>query len=317
MEGAGESYAETGAVSPLSEAMLTLGDQWNLLILQHAFLNRVQRFGRWRDTLGLSESVLADRLRELVNAQILHMRPVHDQGRDRQAYRLTQRGLDLWEFLISIWGWETSWVDGRSAWPDLAHTVCGQPVEPKLGCGSCGAWPVSARDTTTIARDLVHSGTRPRHHRKASRSPKQELAHYHAETLDILGDRWSTLILGCAFLRIRSFVAFKTALDIAPSVLSSRLRMFVELGVFSIVEAPHRRGHDYRLTEKGLAFFPVFAFMNAWATTWLAAPGQTPDLDMTHTSCRHTFVPALYCNRCGETLHRRTVTFTGADRATA
>lgn len=301
---------ETDAdVSPLSRAMLTLGDQWNLLILQHAFLNRTQHFSAWHDVLGLSESVLTDRLRELVAADVLSTTTYRDGARARQAYRLTKSGRDLWPFLVSIWSWETTWVDGRRQWPGMTHATCGASALPELGCQACGRHPVSARDTSAEVVRTVSGGSRRRHHRKSSRSPDGSAPTYHPETLDILGDRWSTLILGSAFLRIRTFATLKAELDIAPSVLTSRLRRFVDLGVFTVVDTPGRRGHDYRLTDKGLAFFPVFAFMNQWSADWLGDDSHTPDLDITHQTCGERFRPALHCGACGEALERTTVRF--------
>ena len=52
--------------SAIGEALLTLGDRWTLLILVRAFVLRTRRFGDWRDQLGLSESTLAVRLRDMV-----------------------------------------------------------------------------------------------------------------------------------------------------------------------------------------------------------------------------------------------------------
>lgn len=293
--------------------MLTLGDQWNLLILQQAFLRRTRHFSAWRDALGLSESVLADRLRELVAAGILETTSYAEGPRTRSAYRLTAQGRDLWSFLVAIWSWETAWVDGRAAWPGMAHLACGQSAIPDLGCGACGTRPVTARDTETELLRTLDSGPRRRHHRKASRTLDGASSAYHPETLDILGDRWSTLILGSVFLRINTFVALKSELSIAPSVLTSRLTRFVDHGVFMIVDTPGRRGHEYRLTDKGLAFFPVFAFMNQWAADWLGAPDQTPDLNITHRACGHRFAPVLHCGACGIRLERTEVSFAIAE----
>ena len=69
---------------PLVAAMVILGDQWVLLILQHAFLNGSRRFMQWHDDLGVSESVLADRLRELTEAGIFRMATYHYGHRRRQ-----------------------------------------------------------------------------------------------------------------------------------------------------------------------------------------------------------------------------------------
>src|SRR4029077_18101381 len=82
-------------LSTIGRALAELADSWTLLILQRAFLG-VRRFAGWRDALGISDSVLAGRLREMTAACLLEARPYRDGGRPRSEYRLTPRGLDLW-----------------------------------------------------------------------------------------------------------------------------------------------------------------------------------------------------------------------------
>ncbi len=298
--------ARPDSPSRLSEAILTLGDQWNLLILQRAFQHRTQHFSEWRNALGLSESVLSDRLQELVAAEILTTTSYADSARVRNAYRLTERGRALWSLLVAIWSWEIAWV-ADSGWPGMRHTTCGATTTAHLGCGACGRHPVTARETSTVVRGTISAGSRRRHHRKSSRSPQGGEATYHHETLDILGDRWSILLLGTAFLGVRTFAAFKAELNIAPSVLSSRLRHYTSLGILIVVDTPGQRGHDYRLTDKGLAFFPVFALMNQWASDWLGPPGHRPELDITHRECGQRLQPVLACAACGEQLERTAI----------
>src|SRR5258708_1470535 len=81
--------------SAIGQALLALGDQWTLLILQRAFVMRIRRFVDWRDELGVSESVLAARLKEMVAGDLLHPSQ-YWAGRMRYEYRLTGRALELW-----------------------------------------------------------------------------------------------------------------------------------------------------------------------------------------------------------------------------
>jgi DNA-binding HxlR family transcriptional regulator len=291
-----------GKPSAIGKALLALGDQWTMLILQRAFLTHTRRFADWRDQLGMSESVLSGRLREMVAADLLVPTPYRTEGRPRTEYRLTPRAIELWSFLVAIWAWERTWVDLPPGTPSLVHDVCGARAVPELACGTCGKAPVTARDTsttrtpgTTFAQVAV-----PRHHRRTvrDRMPRSPVS-YFPETLEILGDRWSTIVLAAAFLRVRRFADFVTELGVAPSILSDRLRRFTELGVLTA---------EYRLTAKGLAFFGVFAFLVDWAQRWYAGAAHT-DLTMVHQACGEPFAPRLQCPHCQHFLERTEVHF--------
>ncbi|WP_440098885.1 winged helix-turn-helix transcriptional regulator [Streptosporangium sp. H16] len=301
MNGTGrEPRAELSAIG---QALVILGDRWVLLILQRAFLLRIRTFAGWRDALGISESVLAARLRELVDHGIFELSAYRD-GRTRYEYRLTERGLQLWALLVAIQAWERDWVDpGRL--PPLLHEQCGQDAKPYLGCGSC-LEPMSARDTRTEPGPLATFSRigPPRRHRRTVRSDAPaDLIGYCPASMEILGDRWSTSVLAGAFLGIRRFVDFQSGLGIAPSVLTDRLRRFVELRVFDA-----RPDGSYRLTDKGLAFFEVFAFLVDWAQREFPAP-EGSALSITHALCGATFQPVLLCRACGRPLQRREVRF--------
>lgn len=292
---------------PLTRAILLLGDQWILTILQRAFADHVRRFSQWRD-LGISESVLADRLGELVGEGIFELQSYRSTNRQRQEYRLTEKGLALWPFLVAIWGWENRWVESHHAFPALVHLTCGAQADPLLGCATCDVWPVSARDTTTHESPVASlgSGQRPRHHRRASRRPGGP-GVYQPETLDILGNRWSILVLGLAFLRVRTFAGLKARLAVAPSVLSNRLRHFVDIGVLSLQTTPEGRSRGYRLTDKGMDFFAVFAFLQDWATTWLDDDPDHAELVVVHDHCGTPLRPVLVCRQCQGRLDRGAV----------
>lgn len=90
-----------------------------------------------------------------------------------------------------------------------------------------------------------------------------------ARALEIVGERWSLLILREAFMGQRRFNDFERQLGIARNILSTRLKHLVERGVLS--REPSRedaRQIEYRLTPMGKALFPVLVSMAQWGTQW-------------------------------------------------
>ncbi|MCR9130848.1 MAG: helix-turn-helix transcriptional regulator [Alphaproteobacteria bacterium] len=94
-----------------------------------------------------------------------------------------------------------------------------------------------------------------------------------AETLKVIGDRWSLLILRNAFHGVRRFDAFQEQLSISTSVLSDRLARLVREGVLERRPAPDDgRAAEYRLTEAGLDLYPVLISLNQWGDRWRPDP---------------------------------------------
>jgi DNA-binding HxlR family transcriptional regulator len=310
VSGTGQEPARA-ELSAVGQALEILGDRWVLLILQRAFLLRIRTFAGWRDALGISESVLASRLKELVGHGIFEL-SAYRNGRTRYEYRLTKRGLRLWALLVAIHTWERDWADRRQLQP-LRHDLCGEDVKPYLGCGAC-LEPMSARDTRTeFGPSAIFSriGSSRRRRRTVHSDAEHDLIGYCPDSMEILGDRWSTSILAAAFLGTSRFVDFQSGLGIAPSVLTDRLRRFVELGVFD----PRPDG-SYRLTDKGLAFFEVFAFLVDWAQGELPAR-EGSRLSIIHRPCGAAFDPVLLCTACVRPLRRREVRFILGGEGTA
>jgi DNA-binding HxlR family transcriptional regulator len=294
--------------SAIGRALQLLGDRWTLLILREAFYAHTRRFQAWRDALGISDPVLAARLKDLIAGGVLEqVRGEHG----RREYRLTGPGLELWAMLVAIWAWERRWVDGRAdVLPRLRHLDCNRLTDPVLVCAGCGE-QVTARDTS--AR-LGPSGqfelaAPPRFRRRSSkqREPADPQLLF-PETMAVLGDRWCAVLLGAAFLGRRRFVDFERDLGISPTLLSERLTTLVRVGILS-------RGADreYRLTAKGMGFFPIYALLVDWAERHLAVPAG-PGVVITHRWCGKRLAPALACDRCGDELERRTVRFLPAPK---
>ncbi|WP_046498949.1 winged helix-turn-helix transcriptional regulator [Streptomyces odonnellii] len=93
-----------------------------------------------------------------------------------------------------------------------------------------------------------------------------------ARAMEVIGERWTLLILRDAFFGIRRFGDFATQLGIPRAVLTSRLKLLVREGVLArdddgagIVE--------YRLTDKGIELWPIVRAMMAWGDTFYSPAG--------------------------------------------
>jgi DNA-binding HxlR family transcriptional regulator len=91
-----------------------------------------------------------------------------------------------------------------------------------------------------------------------------------ARTLEIVGDRWTWLIVRDAFLGISRFREFQESLGVAANVLDDRLTRLVDEGIFERVpysERPPR--FEYRLTEKGAELFTALNALRQWGDRYL------------------------------------------------
>lgn len=93
-----------------------------------------------------------------------------------------------------------------------------------------------------------------------------------AQTLDIVGERWTLLILRDAFLGARKFSHFQENLGIARNILTLRLTRLVDEEIFIKVAATEGGHAEYRLTPKGLALQPVLLSMTHWGDEFKAHP---------------------------------------------
>jgi DNA-binding HxlR family transcriptional regulator len=94
-----------------------------------------------------------------------------------------------------------------------------------------------------------------------------------ARTLDLIGERWTLLILRNAFCGMTRFDAFSDHLGIPSNVLAARLRKLVRGGILTRRPSPSdRRSFDYRLSAKGLDLYPIVIALADWGETWAANP---------------------------------------------
>jgi DNA-binding HxlR family transcriptional regulator len=94
-----------------------------------------------------------------------------------------------------------------------------------------------------------------------------------SRAMEVVGDRWSILLLREAYYGTRRFDEFQYYLGVAPNILSARLKKFVDLGMMTRVPlAEHGGRYEYVLTEKGRDFFPTYLALKKWGDDWLAEP---------------------------------------------
>jgi DNA-binding HxlR family transcriptional regulator len=97
--------------------------------------------------------------------------------------------------------------------------------------------------------------------------------------LEVVGERWSFLILRGAFNGLHHFEEFQSTLGIARNILSNRLGRLVEHGILRRNPDPaDRRRVAYRLTEKGRELLPVLLSLRQWGERWVSGVPSNPVL---------------------------------------
>jgi DNA-binding HxlR family transcriptional regulator len=118
-----------------------------------------------------------------------------------------------------------------------------------------------------------------------------------ARALEVVGERWTLLILRDAFFGVSRFDLWQRRLRIAPNILARRLDALVEAGVLArerYQERPER--FDYRLTPRGKELFPVILGLLSWGDA-NRAPDGPPALAV-HAACGGPVSRAARCEAC-------------------
>ena len=115
-----------------------------------------------------------------------------------------------------------------------------------------------------------------------------------ARAMEIVGDRWSILILREAYYGVKRFDEFEYYVGVAPNILSSRLKKLVDAGIMTRVRLPEHAGRfEYVLTEKGRDFFPAYLALKKWGDAWLAEPAGPQVVFRERGAARPIDVPEL------------------------
>ncbi|MFL6204854.1 MAG: winged helix-turn-helix transcriptional regulator [Acidimicrobiales bacterium] len=128
-----------------------------------------------------------------------------------------------------------------------------------------------------------------------------------AQSLEVIGEWWTLLILRDAFLGVTRFDDFAARLGISRNVLTARLDTLVDNDVLTRVPYDQARGrYDYRLTDKGRALLPVLTAIRQWGDEWIVGTEHAPVV-LEHADCGKVTQGVLTCAHCGEELTARNV----------
>ncbi|MFC7754450.1 winged helix-turn-helix transcriptional regulator [Tsukamurella soli] len=115
--------------------------------------------------------------------------------------------------------------------------------------------------------------------------------------MEIVGERWTLLVVRDAFYGVRRFSDFCAHLGIPKAVLSERLSLLIGEGV--LVKAEGGRGRDeYVLTEKGLRLWPILWSLAGWGDEYYVE--QLQRRSYRHADCGGAIGPDRRCMSCGQ-----------------
>lgn len=118
-----------------------------------------------------------------------------------------------------------------------------------------------------------------------------------ARALEVVGERWTILILRDAFRGVHRFDDFQRSLGVARNVLQTRLLRLVDEGLLErrrYQEHPPR--HEYRLTPRGEDLWPVLLALMEWGDRHRGAGEPAPRA--VHRDCGGALTQRCLCSTC-------------------
>jgi DNA-binding HxlR family transcriptional regulator len=116
-----------------------------------------------------------------------------------------------------------------------------------------------------------------------------------ARSLEVVGERWTLLIVRDAFYGVRRFSEFRAHLGIPKAVLADRLALLVAEGVFTKTSAAGRH-EQYVLTDKGRRLWPTIWSLISWGNeNYLETPIRRT---YRHVGCGGAIGPDGTCAAC-------------------
>ncbi len=271
--------------------LAALGDGWTLLLLT-ALVGGPRRFSTLESALGVPRSTLAARLRHMEEHGLV-AREVYDERPMRFEYALTERGASLLPVLALADAFD---VQHGGAEAHLVHQPArgtAHPLRAEARCDACGK-RVTARDVSVGYLDdqPLPAAGRGREPARATRARSTRQPYRHAR--DVLEDAWAAKVVAALLMGERRFTGLQHATQAAPNILSERLTRLTDAGLVSHrAEGRDEGSPDYRLSDRGLALYPLVVALIAYGD---ALRGR-PSLTLTH-ACGAPLVLRLGCGAC-------------------
>jgi DNA-binding HxlR family transcriptional regulator len=131
----------------VAQCLEVVGEWWSLLIVRDAFMG-VTRFEEFQRRTGVSRNILTQRLGRLVERGVLERVPYCERP-PRYAYRLTDKGRDLWPVINAMRQWGDRYESPSGPPIELVHVGCGRVARIETVCDQCGE-RVGARDVRAV-----------------------------------------------------------------------------------------------------------------------------------------------------------------------
>jgi len=131
-----------------------------------------------------------------------------------------------------------------------------------------------------------------------------------AASLSVLGEKWTFLVIREVVNGLRRFEDMRARTSIPKQVLSDRLAVLVDQGILrkEPYQLPGERlRHEYKLTDKGFAIYPILVAMADWGDRYLTSDEGTASL-FTHRDCGGQVHARLVCEHGHEVTGNRDVT---------
>ncbi|MFB7468804.1 winged helix-turn-helix transcriptional regulator [Streptomyces sp. NPDC056224] len=128
-----------------------------------------------------------------------------------------------------------------------------------------------------------------------------------ARSLEVIGERWTLLIIRSALLGVKRFDGFLGNLDIARNVLTNRLAKLVDYGIMQRVPYQDRPvRYEYQLTPAGHDLTRAVIALMQWGDRHLPQE-QGPPRRADHIGCEGAVHVELHCGHCGRRVHNEEV----------
>lgn len=276
-------------------ALDVIGDKPTLLLLESYWLG-TRRFSAFQKQTGLLKTVVSDRLGKLIDAGCFE-KVLYCEKPERYEYRGTEKFFDLYSTALSMLHWEQKWGQtGGKIKLSLIHKSCGQQTKPHPICKDCRA-EIDPRDITWTEGPGI--GLMPaiyKRRRRKTRSGDEPITPLFDEIADIIGDRWSALIIRSIFTNLNSYQDICDDTAIATNILTERLEWLCSMEILA------KSGAVYKLTPKGRDIYPILIALMEWGDKWYASP-DGPPLLLTHKPCKNSLKHKMACTACGENIN--------------
>lgn len=285
------------------QAADVLCDRWTLSILLFAFAG-ASRFSEFRKSTGMASRQLTQRLKRLEANEIVVRMP-YSRRPLRYGTHLTTMGQSLFDVFACMAKWEQEFgACETTTTVRFSHPHCKNPnARPELICEHCQT-PVTARNVGELQSghqelERLPAKTTPyRRTTPSSANPSTDLPL--SDCTAVLGDKWTIEIIVIVFMRVGSFVEIQRHSGISSNVLADRLAHLLSIGMLrqTNTDEDGRKG-SYRITDKGIAFYPILLAIQNWADEWLPNRLRSP-LRLFHQPCAKPLKLAIGCATCGQ-----------------